>query len=187
MNLPHTTIAERKHQALQAGHFPGVGLLRHLLVMIYDAFIVFAVLMVAGAIALKLPFQSQVAGKDFAYTAYLMAAWCSYLAWCWRHGGMTLGMRAWKVRLLNTREGNLNADAENHPMGQPPAWWQCGLRFAGAFLSALPLGMGYWWQLFDRDRRSWHDRLSQTRLVYLGKARPGSGRAAQEINRSNTQ
>ena len=187
MNLPNPAIKDMKQQAAQAGELPAAGLLRHLLVMIYDAFIVFAVLMVAGAVALKLPFHSQVAGKDLAYTTYLMAAWFSYLAWCWRHGGMTLGMRAWKVRLLNTRAGKQSAGAESLSPALPPAWWQCGLRFAGSFLSALPLGLGYWWLLFDRDRRSWHDRLSQTRLVYLGKARPGSDRAAQEIDRGHTQ
>jgi uncharacterized RDD family membrane protein YckC len=182
MNLPNPKQADPKylaeHPGPSPGDLPGAGLFRQLLVMLYDAFIVFAVLMVAGAVALKLPFQKQAAGKDLAYTVYLMTAWFSYLAWCWRHGGMTLGMRAWRVRLLNTRAGC---------GGATPAWWQCLLRFIGGFLSALPAGMGYWWQMFDPDHRSWHDRLSQTRLVYLEKARPASGRAPQEIKRSNSQ
>jgi uncharacterized RDD family membrane protein YckC len=33
-------------------------------------------------------------------------------------------------------------------------------------LSWLPLGLGFFWVLFDRDRRAWHDRLSGTRLVF---------------------
>jgi uncharacterized RDD family membrane protein YckC len=156
----------------QAGVRP-CGLLRLLMVMVYDAIVVVAILMVAGAIALELPFEHQAAGKDPAYTVYLLLAWFLYLAWCWRHGGMTLGMRAWSVRLLNGRTDGSN------PV---PGWGQCGLRFVGAWLSAAPAGLGYLWMLIDREKRSWHDRLSQTQLVHFGKtlARPPSGRPPEE-------
>jgi len=43
------------------------------------------------------------------------------------------------------------------------------IRVAGAYLSALALGLGYLWILLDPDRLSWHDRLSSTRLVILSK------------------
>src|SRR5690606_8632922 len=97
----------------------GCGLMRLLMVVVYDAVVVFAILMIAGAIALILPFSNQSAGKDPGYTLYLLLAWFSYPAWCWRNGGMTLGMRAWKVRLIN--------DSADEP-GQQPSWWQCVLR-----------------------------------------------------------
>lgn len=138
------------------------GFLRLLLIMLYDSLIVFALLMITGAIALHLPFNGQSAGKDPAYTFYLLMAWFLYLAWCWRHAGMTLGMRAWKVQLINS-----NASAHDHP----PSWWQCLLRFIGAWLSVVPAGMGYWWMLFDRQRLSWHDRLSKTRLLHITTVR----------------
>ncbi|HKX55819.1 MAG TPA: RDD family protein, partial [Xanthomonadales bacterium] len=126
------------------------------------------------------PFSSQTAGKDLAYTLYLLSAWFFYLAWCWRHGGMTLGMRAWKVRLLNCLDNDRNP---------PLRWWQCGLRFIGAWLSLLPLGMGYGWMLIDREQRSWHDRLSHTRLVHTAKgANPSvSDAALEEVNRSDAE
>ncbi len=156
------------------------GLLRLLMVMVYDAIVVVAILMVAGAIALELPFKHQTAGKDPAYTLYLLLAWFLYLAWCWRHGGMTLGMRAWRVRLLNCRVGSSN------PV---PGWGQCGLRFLGAWLSAAPAGLGYLWMLIDREKRSWHDRLSQTHLVHCGKAArlQPSDRAPEEVDRGQTE
>ena len=147
------------------------GLGRLLLVMLYDAVIVIAILMVAGAVALPLPFTDQAAGKDFAYTLYLLCAWFLYLAWCWRNGGMTLGMRAWKVKLISDRGGQ-------------PTWWQCGLRFVAAWLSAAAAGMGYWWKLVDRQKRSWHDHISQTRLISLAgdNIPPESGCTPQKIN-----
>ena len=31
------------------------------------------------------------------------------------------------------------------------------------------LGLGYLWVMIDRERLSWHDRISRTRLVMLSK------------------
>jgi uncharacterized RDD family membrane protein YckC len=39
-------------------------------------------------------------------------------------------------------------------------------------LSWLALGLGWLWILVDPGRRAWHDRLSRTRVVLVGK-RPG--------------
>ena len=44
-------------------------------------------------------FEKATALKDWAYTLYLLVVWFLYLAWCWRKGGMTVGMRAWRVRI----------------------------------------------------------------------------------------
>ncbi len=171
---------EQSTRHTEATHAPELhrpcGLGRLLLVMLYDAVIVFAILMIAGAFALHLPFSNQTAGKDFAYTTYLLSAWFLYLAWCWRNGGMTLGMMAWKIQLISARGGQ-------------PAWWQCGLRFGTAWLSAIVVGMGYWWKLFDRHKLSWHDHLSQTHLVCFTSAssRARSDSTSQEINGSDGQ
>jgi uncharacterized RDD family membrane protein YckC len=43
------------------------------------------------------------------------------------------------------------------------------LRFLAAIVSWLPFGLGFWWQLWDRDGLTWHDRLSSTRLVHYPK------------------
>lgn len=170
-NPGHTT---RPQAPLQADR--PCGLVRLVMVMLYDSVIVIAILMIAAAFALLLPFSNQTAGKDFAYTLYLLSAWFLYLAWCWRNSGMTLGMRAWGVQLVSDRGG-------------PPGWWQCGLRFGAAGLSAAAAGMGYWWSLFDRQKLSWHDRLSQTRLMCPGKqGRPArSDGSTQKIDSSEGQ
>lgn len=73
----------------------------------------------------------------------------------WTHGGQTLGMRTWRLRLVNS------ADAG------PVRWKQALLRLAAACLSAGALGLGFFWVLIDRERRSWHDRLSGTHLVVV--------------------
>jgi len=128
------------------------GLPRRLLIMLYDGLVVIALMMFATALLLPFTSGSVVAGKDPAFTACLAAIWFLYLAWCWRHGGMTLGMRAWKVKLTSD-------------YGSVPSWKQCSIRFAASLLSAALLGAGFISALFEGDRGTWHDRLSKTRLV----------------------
>lgn len=38
-------------------------------------------------------------------------------------------------------------------------------RYLAEFLSGLPLGLGYLWVLWDRDRQGWHDKLASTLVV----------------------
>jgi uncharacterized RDD family membrane protein YckC len=53
--------------------------------------------------------------------------------------------------------------------GSTVSYQQCAIRFVGAILSASLLGAGYWWVLFDKQGKSWHDHLSNSRLVVLPK------------------
>ena len=77
-----------------------------------------------------------------------------YAVASWRRGGQTLGMRAWKIRVV---------DAHGRPASTKALW----RRFAWGGLSLLPAGAGFWWSLLDRQRLTWHDRASGTRLVRL--------------------
>lgn len=76
---------------------------------------------------------------------FFVGFWCGY--------GRTLGMQSWRLRL-------------EAPDGCKPGLAAASLRFFAATLSWLPAGLGFWWQLWDRDGLAWHDRLSGTRLVY---------------------
>jgi len=39
------------------------------------------------------------------------------------------------------------------------------LRFIGYGLSILPLGLGFFWSIIDREGCAWHDHLAATRVV----------------------
>jgi uncharacterized RDD family membrane protein YckC len=127
------------------------GLLRRLLVILYDALGVVAVLMVTTALALPVTRGQVVALQDPGFTAYLVAVVFMYLALFWRRG-QTLGMRAWRVH-LRTQDG------------QPLSWPRCALRFIVALLAAAAALLGFLWALTDAQRRTWHDRASRSRLV----------------------
>ena len=127
------------------------GLGRRLLAMAYDAVAVIALLMCATALAMLAGFREITAIRDPGFTLYLVLVCLLYFALSWHRGGMTLGMRAWRIRIATDD-------------GVSPGWGRCVARFAAAFLSAAVIGVGFLWSLFDARKRTWHDRLSGTYL-----------------------
>lgn len=132
------------------------------MIMLYDGLVVIALLMLTTILAMALGMENRTAGKDPIYTAGLMLVWFSYLAWCWRNGGMTLGMRAWKARIISD-ENTI------------PRWSQCIIRFLVSLLSAATAGLGFIWSVFRKDRRTWHDLVSRTHLQRTEPVRRSGG------------
>jgi len=77
----------------------------------------------------------------------------AYFIWYWHHGGQTLAMQTWKIRLST-------------PSGKPPSLGRLALRYVLAWPSVIYFGVGVLWALFDRDRQFLHDRLAGTRIVF---------------------
>jgi len=131
------------------------GLFRRLAALLYDSLLLLAVLFIATAILL--PFSHGEAFSHNPYlTTYLLFISFFFYSWFWMHGGQTLGMRSWRLQLRNINPG-------------PISLWQALLRFMVAIPSALLFGIGYLWMLIDRDKLTWHDRYSETRIVQLDK------------------
>ena len=129
------------------------GLLRRLGAMLYDGFLLAGVMIVA---AIPLPFFQSAADVSIwvrtLIQIYLVFVCFLYFGWSWTHGGQTLGMRAWRLQLRRIDGQNL-------------AWSTAVVRFAGALLSWLALGLGFFWVALDPQNRAWHDRLSKSTVV----------------------
>ncbi len=155
------------------------GLMRRLASLTYDSMLVFAVLMAATALLLPITGGEAVEGlgpATFLYQGYLLLVVFGFFAMCWTHGGQTLGMRAWRVRLVR-------AD------GEPVQLRDAGMRYVAALLAWIPLAVAllwahrqglagivwlpvlavFIWSLGSRDRLAWHDRLAGTRLIVIPK------------------
>lgn len=130
------------------------GFLRRLAAQIYDLLLLIALLFLATA--LLLPFtdgEAVSAQQTLIYRIYLAVISFFFYGWFWTHGGQTLGLRAWKIKVLTLDQKSIN-------------WNQALLRFATAIVSWGFFGLGFLWILFDKNRRSWHDHLSKTALFF---------------------
>jgi uncharacterized RDD family membrane protein YckC len=132
---------------------PPPGLFRRLGALFYDSLLLVGILFVATALLLPFHGGEAFSPHQLAYSAYLLAVSFLFHGWFWTHGGQTLGMRAWKIRLLVVN-------------GRPMTWTHAAIRWLAALLSLSLFGLGYWWALWDKERCCWHDRISHTRLAW---------------------
>jgi len=141
-----------------------IHLLRRLGAVTYDSLLLVAVLFLAG---MPLPLIPETVRFQpwarYAIFGYMLLVSFLFFGWFWTHGGQTLGMRAWRFRVVTIDGG-------------PLSWGLAWRRFAWALASWLTAGAGFLWTLFDPQWRAWHDRLSATRLEIV----PRGSLAAQE-------
>jgi uncharacterized RDD family membrane protein YckC len=135
------------------------GLLRRLAAIVYDSLLVAALLFVATIpfIAVRGGEPVEVGDNAIYRIVLVLVAYAFFVGfWSWR--GRTLGMQSWGLQLQTNEDGK-------------PTLASASVRFIAAIISWLPAGLGFWWQLWDRDKLTWHDRISGTRLVYYPRAK----------------
>lgn len=153
--------------------FPPAGVLPRMMAMVYDAMLLFALLCLATLLAVLVTGKldpnipeasSQVMHEadpllaGLGFQLYLVAVVIGFYSLFWRKNGQTLGMQAWRIQ-VQTRDGS------------KPGWLRCIARCLAAIVSMAPGFIGYWWVWIDREKLSWHDRLSGTRVIRLPKGK----------------
>ena len=150
------------------GAFPAVGLGRRLAAMFYDFLLCTALLIVTtfiyklimmafiGEAKLRALSESGALDGDPLLSTLLFFVLFGFFAKFWTHSGQTLGMQVWGIRVQN-------AD------GTAISLWQALLRFIVSIGSWLCLGLGFFWSVFDKQKRTWHDMYSNTQLVRIPK------------------
>jgi uncharacterized RDD family membrane protein YckC len=135
-------------------------LIRRLAAMVYDSLLVFACLVMLAIISTSyLGGKSVYAGGQiyvYVYNVLRFAIIFLFFVLYWSRSGRTLGMQSWRLQ-LNTMDGG-KVDMKT-----------ATIRFFAAILSWLPFGLGFLWSLWDKDKLTWHDRISKTRIVYHPK------------------
>lgn len=86
----------------------------------------------------------------------LFSQWLGFYLYFWSRQGQTLGMMAWRIKLVDMQ-------------GLKPSWEQLFKRAGLAPISLLCLGLGYLWFYIGSTQQTWHDRFSQTLVVYIPK------------------
>ena len=72
--------------------------------------------------------------------------------WIMFRRGRTIGLKMAGARILR----------EN---GDVAGFFHTSVRAAASVLSAIPLGLGFWWAFWDPWRQTWHDKLLHTYVV----------------------
>lgn len=124
---------------------------------VYDLFPLIALWMLtAGLVLLAVHGHVDVAHPPLGYRIALRSALfmvgAAYFVISWSRGGQTIGMRAWRLRVVATD-------------GTPLPWPLAVSRFVVAIISLLVGGLGFFWCLIDRDHRAWHDIVARSALV----------------------
>ena len=131
-----------------------------LLALLYDFFPVFGLWFLVAALFVAVRRTAVTGGAvGLLEFAILWLVTGAYAVVSWRRGGQTLGMRPWRLRVVAGDGGRPTRNA-------------LLLRYVAGNLSLLLAGLGFWWAWLDRDRLTWHDRLSRTRIVREAKNPP---------------
>ena len=129
-----------------------VTLARRLGVILYDFLLLLSILVIISSI-IAVIFKLTPEHPYFViYQAFVFIISFFFYSWFWIHGGQTLGMKTWKIKITNID-------------GSSVSWNNATIRFVTAIFSWLPLGLGYIWSIHDKKKRAWHDIASKTCLI----------------------
>ena len=133
------------------------GLFRRLGTILYDTVLLVALELVVAQPLPLVPehiLQSQL-GRACTFAGMLLVAYL-FFGWFWTHGGQTLGMRAWRVRVVRND-------------GTAMTWWDSLKRLVAATASLVFGGIGFLWCLVDKNGDALHDRRCGSKAQYLPK------------------
>ena len=152
---------------------PSLG--RRLAALLYEGVLLFGVLMIAGYLYSSLTQMRHALQGTLGLQMFLFLILGIYFVWFWSHGGQTVAMKAWHIRLV---------DRQGQPVGQLRALCRyalCWLWFLPALGSVKMLGLtgGLTYAAvvltgvlayaalarLDADRQFWHDVVCRTRLI----------------------
>lgn len=131
---------------------PPVTLARRGLALIYEALLLVAVLFAGALPFLVLTRHLETTDVRPLFQFYLLALCGVYFVWQWLHGGQTLPMKTWHLRLVTHS-------------GAPLTLRHCMYRYIFVLPGLGLFGAGFLWALIDRERQFLHDRLAGTRIV----------------------
>lgn len=157
--------------------------LRQLISSIYDGLLLLAALLIAFAITIPLTQAGIIKPNSPVLSLYLLTICFLFYAGFWVHGGQTLGMHVWHIRIEQMDGSTITwKQALIRFVTGLPAW---GLLVIGLIRSSIPeenqahyfadwimaldpvwlLIIACIWLIIDHWEKSWRDKLSGTYMV----------------------
>jgi uncharacterized RDD family membrane protein YckC len=150
---------------------------RRLIAMVYEAFLLLAVEMLATGLYMLATGNRQEPVYQHGRNFFLFLVAAAYFVHFWTDSGHTLAMKTWRIKLV--LPGYARVPFRIAAIRYLLAWgWflpallvcsALGIRSKGEIGAALAVGVAAWalTALFDKDRQFLHDKLLGTRLVSL--------------------
>lgn len=115
-----------------------------------------AVATIIDALILLIPnliFSFVIEGVLGSLLSFALGA--AYAIYFWVNNGATPGKQMMRLKVVAADGGALLT---------PGA---AAVRYIGYIISAIPLGLGYLWVLWDPKREAWHDKIAATKVIKL--------------------
>ena len=131
------------------------GFLKRILALIYDSLLIAAIIIVASLLLVFINGEYPKPGTLLSVIQFLISILAGplFYSYFWlTNDGQTTGMQAWKIKLVSSNESKLNMK-------------QAYLRCLISVISFLFIGIGYFWILFNKNKLSWSDIATKTRVI----------------------
>lgn len=143
--------------------------------MVYEGILLFGVLMLSGWLYSSLTQQRHALQGKTGLQVFLFIVLALYFVWFWTHGGQTVAMKTWRIRLVGIDGGAITQARALARYVLCWLWfvpsllavWIAGLHSGPAIGATVAAGMAAY-ALASRlhpDRQFLHDALCGTRLV----------------------
>jgi uncharacterized RDD family membrane protein YckC len=126
---------------------------KHFASFLYDIFPLLGLFIITSLIVAIIRKGNIVAQHTLWFDVLIFSEMTLYYVYSWKIGGQTLGMRAWKIKIVPSDEqANLT-------------WLQALIRFIVGIVSTLLLGLGLFWKLASKNNQSWMDFASRSKTI----------------------
>ena len=93
-------------------------------------------------------------GLSLSYYTMSLGIGIAYFVGFWRWKSATPGKMIVGIKVVNA--GTLSEPSLGALFG----------RYVSYFVSSIPLGLGFLWVVWGKDKRGWHDKLTGTAVIY---------------------
>lgn len=149
--------------------------------MLYEAMLLFGVMFISNWLFSTLLEQRHALYLRHALQAWLFLTVTVYFVWFWTHGGQTLAMKTWRIRVLTSKGEELTTSRAILRYLLAWLWILPGLALAWAlgakgwmmiWIPALNLMLWTVTVYLDPQRQFLHDRIAGTRIVDAAEPTP---------------
>jgi uncharacterized RDD family membrane protein YckC len=77
----------------------------------------------------------------------------AYFVYFWSSTGQTPGKMVMGLKVVSSESGQILT------------YQEAAIRYVCTLVSGIPLGLGYFWAIWDPKHDTWHDKLAKTKVI----------------------